>query len=300
MKKYIFTTVLFLMFQPFYARAEINIFACETEWAALAEELGGDKVSVFSATTALQDPHTIAARPSLISKIRNADMLVCSGGGLEAGWLPILLQKAGKTSIQANGDASIIAVDYVRRLEVPKQVDRSMGDVHPDGNPHVHLNPNNLLVVSDIISEKLIAQDTENKAFYESRLNSFKEKMTAKIKAWEKQAAPLKNTAVIANHKNMSYLFDWLGMNAVENLEPKPGVPPTSKHLSELVNTVKNKDVKLIVYAPYESKKPANWLSNETDVPAAQLPYTVGGNNTSDLFQLFDETIKIMLDKKEK
>jgi zinc/manganese transport system substrate-binding protein len=192
-----------------------------------------------------------------------------------------------------------MAIEHVKRLEVPERVDRIMGDVHPEGNPHVHLNPNNLISVSDVVRAKLILLDPANKNLYESRHKGFQEKMAAKIKTWEKQAAPLKGMSVISNHKNMSYLFDWLDMKPVENLEPKPGIPPTSKHLSELVKTAENNHVKLIVYAPYESEKPAHWLAQKTGILAVQLPYTVGGGNTTDLFSLFDESIKIMLDKKE-
>ena len=294
MKKYILITAFAWFLFPMTARAEVNVFACEPEWASLVQEIGKDKVSVFSATTAFQDVHTITARPSLISKIRNADLLICSGGGLEIGWLPILLQKAGTSSIQPNGNASIMASQYVKRLEVPKQVDRSMGDVHPEGNPHIHLNPNNLLIISDVILEKLTTLDSANKSFYEAQHKAFQDKMKTKIKEWEKQIALLKGKAVISNHKNMTYLFDWLEMKPVDELEPKPGIPPTSKHLSELVQTAADKNVSIIVYAPYESNKPANWLSKKTNIPAVQLPYTVGGQETTDLFQLFDVSIQLL------
>lgn len=288
-----FKLFIFLaVFQFCAAQANaFNIFACEPEWASLAREIGGDKVEVFSATTAFQDAHYIQARPSLIANMRKADLVICSGAGLESGWLPILFQKTNKKDV-------IYAAQYVKTLDVPVKLDRSEGDVHPEGNPHIHLNPYNILKISDVILEKLLAIDSANRDFYEANHLSFNKKMNAKIKDWEKQASSLKGINVITKHKNFTYLFNWLGINNVGTLEPKPGVAPTSKHLSELVETAKSKDVKLIVYTPFEDEKAAKWLSDKTGVKYIQLPFTVEGNKkATDLFSLFDETISLIVEK---
>ena len=152
---------------PAPSLAKVNVFACEPEWAALAQEIGGDKVEVFAATSAMQDPHYIRARPSLISKARRADLLLCSGASLEIGWLPILLQKAS-SDIQPGSVGYLMAADVVTMLEVPVVVDRSMGDVHPEGNPHVHLNPYNLMTVGEALADRLSGVDSENTSFYKA------------------------------------------------------------------------------------------------------------------------------------
>src|SRR3954466_4402553 len=150
---------LFLLFAVLCssgASAALNVFACEPEWASLAQELGGDKVSVTSATTAKQDPHRIEARPSLIARIRSADLLICSGSELEVGWLPLLLTQSGNDRIQQGSPGFIEASQYVVKLEIPKVVDRSLGDIHPAGNPHVHLDPRNIVKVGSVITERLV------------------------------------------------------------------------------------------------------------------------------------------------
>src|SRR5213594_2539917 len=140
--------------------AALNIFACEQEWAALAQELAGDKASVYSATTALQDVHKVEARPSLIARVRSADLLICSGSELEVGWLPLLLTQSGNAKIQPGSEGYFEASQFVPKLEIPKVVDRAVGDVQPSGNPHVHLDPRNIARVADALAERLVQLDT--------------------------------------------------------------------------------------------------------------------------------------------
>ena len=174
MKKYIITILAGVLFViPSLANAAVNIFACEPEWAALAREIGGEKVEVFSATSAQQDPHHIRARPSLIAAMRKADLVICSGGGLEEGWLPILLQRAGE-KLQKGGSGSLMATDYVKILEKPEVLDRSLGHLHAEGNPHLHLNPHNILSVASELNERLKIIDSANISTYQSSFNSFK------------------------------------------------------------------------------------------------------------------------------
>ena len=298
MKKYLFTFLTLTLILSFFAHsveAKIHVFACAPEWASLTREIGGDRITIFTATTSHQDPHTIRERPSMIAQMRRANLVIGSGLDLEAGWLPILLQKAGKSSVQMNAENNIMAANYIRRLGVPSQVDRSMGDVHAGGNPHVHLNPNNLLAVSDVILERLSVLNPNNKSFFEERHRAFKTKMQNQIVIWTKQAEPLKGMTVISHHPNMAYLYDWLGIISVGTLEPRPGVPPTSGHLSRLIDVARNRNVSLIEHVPYQSPRAARWLSNQTGIPSVEMPYTVGGGGTKDLFELFEKTISILL-----
>ena len=272
--------------------AALNVFACEPEWAALAKELGGDKVSTISATTAFQDPHHIEARPSLIARIRNADLLVCSGSELEVGWLPLLLTQSGNDRVQIGARGYLEASQYVRKLEVPRVVDRSMGDVHPGGNPHIQTDPRNIAKVAAVLTERLAELDAANAAFYRSRAEDFDKRWQDAIKRWEQQGARLKGVPLVEHHKGFTYLIAWLGMREVGDLEPLPGIPPTTSHLAQLVEQMKRTPAKMIVYSSYDDPRAAQFLSQRTGVPAVMLPFTVGGSDRAkDLFGYFDDLI---------
>ncbi len=274
------------------AGAALNVFACEPEWGALAQELGGDKVSVFSATTALQDPHRIEARPSLIARIRNADLVVCSGSELEVGWLPLLLTQSGNDRIQPGSPGFLEASQYVVRLEIPKVIDRALGDIHPSGNPHVHLDPRNIAKVAEVLAGRLVELDHANAELYKTRADSFAKRWQSATEGWAKRAAPLKSVPVVVYHKDMSYFINWSEMREAGALEPKPGIPPTPSHLAELVERMQRNPAKVIVYSPYNNPKAAEFLSERAKIPDVMLPYTVGGTEKAkDLFGLFDDTI---------
>lgn len=278
------------------AAAALNVFACEPEWGALAQELGGDKVAVYSATTALQDAHRIEARPSLIARIRSADLLICSGSELEIGWIPLLLTQSGNARIQLGSPGYFEASQYVAKLEIPKVIDRSMGDIHPGGNPHVHTDPRNIAKVATALEDRLVQLDPGNAGTYRSRGKSFLERWQAAMARWEQQAAPLKGVPVVVYHKDFSYFINWAGMREVGSLEPKPGIPPTPSHLAELVDQMKSSPAKVIVYSPYNSPQAAEFLSSRTNIPAVMMPFTVGGTDKAkDLFGLFDDTIQRLL-----
>jgi zinc/manganese transport system substrate-binding protein len=279
---------------PLSAQAKLNIFACEPEWAALATEIGADKVETFAATHARQDPHHIRARPSLIAKARRADLIFCSGAGLEVGWLPILLRKAG-ADVQPGSAGYLMASAYVPILEKPAVVDRSMGDVHPDGNPHVQLNPHNVLLVAKELTKRLQSIDTSNTGFYSNQLEGFTSRWQQAITVWEKQASSLKGAPVVVHHKAFSYLLDWLELKQVASLEPKPGIPPTTSHLESLLQQLKAKPADVIIRTPYEPDDASEWLSEKTGTPALMLPYTISGDaESNDLYALFDRSIKLL------
>jgi zinc/manganese transport system substrate-binding protein len=274
------------------AAAVLNVFTCEQEWAALAQELAGDKASVYSATTALQDAHRVEARPSLIARVRSADLVICSGAELEIGWLPLLLTQSGNAKIQPGSAGYLEASQFVPKLEIPKVVDRALGDVHPSGNPHVHLDPRNIARVAEALTERLVQVDPANADAYKARGNSFRERWRAALSRWEQQAARLKGVPVVVYHKDMSYFINWAGMREAGSLEPKPGLPPTPTHLAELVERMKRDPAKVIVYSAYNSPRAAEFLSERTKIPSVMLPFTVGGTDKAkDLFGLFDDTI---------
>lgn len=285
---------LWLLPQP--AGAALRVLACEPEWASLAQELAGDKASIFSATTALQDAHHVEARPSLIARARNADLVVCTGSDLEVGWLPLLLRQSGNARIQPGAPGYLEASQFVSRLDVPKVLDRSLGDIHPAGNPHIQLDPRNIAKVAQALGERLAQLDPDSAPLYRTRTADFLARWGAAIKRWETEAAPLKGLSMVVYHKNMAYLNAWLGLREVGSLEPKPGVPPTTAHLVELVARMQAAPAKVIVYMAYNNPQAAQFLSERSGIPALMLPFTVGGSDRAkDLFGLFDDTLARLL-----
>jgi len=289
-------TVLGLtMSAPAFAKDKLDIFACEPEWASLASEIGGDKVETFAATNAHQDPHHVRAKPSLIAAMRKADMVVCSGASLEIGWLPILQEKAGNANTMPGSDGYLLAASIVPMLEKPTRLDRADGDVHPEGNPHVQLNPHNIGLIASELVKRLKMVDPSNAATYQANYDAFSKRWQEATKRWESEAVSLKGVPVVVHHKSFTYLLDWLGMNEVGSLEPKPGVPPTTSHLEELLQSLKVRPAKAIIRTPYEPEDASEWLSEKTGDKAVILPFTIGGNDQStDLFGLFDSTIKLL------
>lgn len=280
----------------FPASAALKVFACESEWGALAAELGGDHVDVYTATTALQDVHKIQARPSLIAQYRKADLLVCTGAELEIGWLPALAQKGNNPKLNPGAPGHFEASRYVEMLDVPPTVDRSQGDVHPAGNPHIQTDPRNIAGIAEPLSAKLAELDPAHAADYAQRYASFEQRWTAAIARWTTEAAPLRDVPVISGHKAWTYLYAWLGIREVATLEPKPGIPPSGAHLQNLLGVVKQQTVKMVVYAAYQDPKPVEWMTEHSGLPAAKLPFSPGGlPGTGDLFATFDATIRQLL-----
>ncbi len=279
------------------ARAAVQVFACEPEWAALATEIGGDRVEAVSATNALQDPHFIQARPSLIAGIRRADLLICSGSGLEAGWLPLLLRKGNNPEIQPGKPGHLMASQSVKRLEIPAVLDRAQGDLHAEGNPHIQTDPRNLGIVARVIAERLQQIDAANASSYQQGLAAFEARWNEAVAGWQQQAAPLRGQRIVVHHRSWAYLINWLGLVEVATLESKPGVPPSAAHLGKLLDQLEASPAALIIRTPYQDAKPSQWLSSKTGIPHRALPFTVGGSpEATDLYQLFDSTIRTLLD----
>ena len=291
-----FLVLILLLGATFSARAAVSVLACEPEWAALTQELGGDKVSIYTATNALQDPHRIQARPSLIARARSADMVVCTGSELEIGWLPILLRQSGNANIQPDKPGYFEAANYVHKLEVPTRLDRADGDVHPGGNPHIQTDPRNILLVAKQLALRLAQVDAANAAYYAAREKSFAERWNVAMKRWETLAAPLKGVPIVVQHKGFPYLEEWLDLREVATLEPKPGVEPTSTHLAEVLAQLQRQPAKMVIRAAYNDGRASDWLAERAKIPVVVLPFTVGADAQSkDLFGLFDETVQRLL-----
>lgn len=294
MNKFTFILVALCAFAAPRAHA-LDVFACEPEWGSLLKELAGDAIQVDVGTSALQDVHVIEAKPSLIAKVRRADLVVCTGADLEIGWLPQLIRQAGNPKV-ASGPGYFLASDQITTLEKPTTLDRAEGDIHPQGNPHFQLDPYRVLAIAQALDARLAQLDSAHAAAYQQRLADFSARWTAAIKRWEAKAAPLKGRKVVVHHISWVYLLKWLGMEQIGALEPKPGVPPTSAHLASLIEVTKGAPAFAILRAAYQDSKPGDWLSGQTGVPAVTLPFTVGGDEQAkDLFGLYDSTIDKLL-----
>ncbi|MEP7300833.1 MAG: zinc ABC transporter substrate-binding protein [Caldimonas sp.] len=291
-----FASLLLLAIGPL-AHAALNVVACEPEWAALARELGGDRVNASSATSAAQDPHHVEARPSLIARMRGADLVVCTGMDLEVGWLPVLIKQSGNARLAPGAPAYFEAGRQVAPIDVPARLDRGDGDVHAQGNPHIQLDPRNIATVATALAARLAQLDPGGAAAYQERLQSFQQRWGAATVRWEQQAQPLKGLVVVAHHKNMGYLWNWLGVREIATLEPKPGVEPSASHLAGLNALLARQPARLVVRAAYEDPRASQWLVDHANVRAVALPFTVGGNDKArDLFGLFDSTVQLLLD----
>jgi zinc/manganese transport system substrate-binding protein len=295
MKRFLLLAVALIASVP--AHAAVDVFTCEPEWYALTQELGGDKVKVFAATTALEDPHHVQARPSLIARIRRADLLVCTGAELETGWLPILLRRSANGNIQPGRPGYFEAASFVTLKEVPQHLDRAEGDVHAAGNPHIQNDPRNIAQVAEALGARLAVLDSANASYYQQRLSSFRSRWQEAMQRWRREAAPLRGVSIVTQHKNWIYLIDWLGLKEVATLEPRPGVPPTSAYLSEVLQRIRSTPTQAAIHAAYQDPRPTEWFASHSDIKGVTLPFTVGGTEgANNLFAFFDDTIRRLLE----
>ena len=274
------------------AQAAVKVLATTADWASLTADLGGDRVDVYRATSALQDVHSVEAKPSLVARARTADLLVANGAELEAGWLPVLLQESGNRKIQPGAPGYFEAASAVKLVDVPASVDRSMGDIHAQGNPHLQLDPRNVAAVARALTARLAAIDAANAAYYQARGEEFQRRWAAALQKWNAQAAPLKGMPVVVIHRDQRYLALWLGLEELAAIEPKPGVPPSAGYLAGLVTRLGTRPPRAILRNAYNDAKAAEWLSSRIHAPVVTLPFSVGGTPAAkDLFGLFDDTL---------
>jgi len=278
------------------AHAALKVLATTADWGALTTELGGDKVNVYTATNALQDVHQVDAKPSLVARARTADLVVANGAELEIGWLPVLLQESGNARIKPGTSGYFEATAAVRLMDIPTSVDRSMGDIHPLGNPHMQLDPRNVASVAKALTARLAAIDAANAQYYQARGADFQARWQQAMVRWDAAAASLKGVSVVVIHKDQAYLCRWLALNQLAAIEPKPGVPPSAGYLGQLVTKLAANRPKMILHNAYNDPKAAEWLSQKVGAPVVTLPFSVGGTpEAKDLFGLFDDTLERLL-----
>lgn len=292
----LFAASLALSLTTSLAHADLKIFATVPEWGSLAEALGGNKVQVYTATTGMQDPHRIQARPSLIAKARSANLLIATGAGLEMGWLPTVQREANNAGIMPNQPGFIEVARYVRMLDIPAVVDRTMGDVHAEGNPHIQTDPRNLLPIAKAVSARMQQLDPDNAAYYQTQLTQFDQTWQANLQRWQKEAAPLRGVKIWYQHDGYPYMNAWLGLNQVGVLEPRPGVEPSSRQLADILQRQQSVQGRMVVASAYMSDAPAKWFAEKANIPEVILPFTVGGNEQAkNLTALYDDTLQRLL-----
>jgi len=283
---------LLLLVAAMPAQGQLRVFACEPEWAALVRTLVPD-AELTTATSHLQDPHYIEARPSLIAAVRRADIAVCTGASLEAGWLPMLLQRASNPDIQAGRIGLFFAADHAQLHAPHDHVDRSMGDVHPEGNPHVHLSPDQLPEIARALAKRLGEIEPQSATAIQGRYIRWRGDWNSLRAEWRAMAEALEGQSVVVQHSNFGYLLGWLGVETAADLEPKPGLPPSASHLSQLLANPKLEDASAILIASYQDPQPAEWLAERTKLPVVVVPGTVTGEApTETLGGLISEIIR--------
>jgi ABC-type Zn uptake system ZnuABC Zn-binding protein ZnuA len=256
----------------------LRVITTTPDFAAIAAEVGGDRVDVFSLAKGMQNPHFVDARPSFIVELNKADMLIEGGLELEIGWLPPLLLAARNPKIQPNAPGRVVAALNVPILDVPTtRVDRSMGDVHPLGNPHFTLDPENGKIVAETIADALSHIDPQGAAVFQANLDRFKNTLDAKIRQWEAQLEPFRGTKVVSYHKSYNYFIERFGLDCVGTVEPKPGIPPSPAHLELLIGQMKAQKVRIIMLEPYYVRALPDVVSQETGAHVLVLPTMVGG-----------------------
>jgi ABC-type Zn uptake system ZnuABC Zn-binding protein ZnuA len=280
------------------SHAKLDVVASTPDLAAIAREVGGDRADVTSLARGTEDVHFVDPKPSFIRILNQADALIEGGADLEAGWLPSLIVNARNPKIQLGKPGRIAAAEAVSLLEVPAgPIDRSMGDVHPFGNPHFTLDPVNGKLIARQIGERLCSLVPGDCPIFRANLKQFEDKIDSRLVLWQKQMAPLRGTRVVSYHKSYSYFAERFGLRVVNTIEPKPGIPPSASHVRDLVGQMKAEGVALIVMEPNRERKTPAFLAQETGAKVAVVPSMVGGGKeASDYPALFDFIVKTVLE----
>ncbi len=289
-KKILATFVFLLIAIP--AFADVNVITAYPYIKDITERIGKDKVKVTSLANGNWDPHFIIPKPSLIAKARKADLLIINGGQLEIGWLPQIIRQSNNPNIQSGNKGLLDLSNYVKMMEVPTSVSRSQGDVHPNGNPHFVLDPYNIPKLSKAISEKLSIMDSANSTFYKNNNIAFTKEWMSKLKGWSNKMKPFSGTKVFEYHRLYDYFLARFHLVYDGALEPLPGIPPTAKHLEELVQTAKKDNVKFILQDVYHPKEASKFISEKTGVKVIVMPQDVNAvAEARDIFSLFDNLV---------
>ena len=287
-----FLAMTFLLVPTEDVSAKVRVVSSLPDLAAIAEEIGGDKVEVKSLSKGYQDPHFVDAKPSLILSLNRADLLLYTGLDLEIGWLPPLVTGARNSKILTGNIGNLDCSTLIPNiLEMPTtKVDRSMGDIHPGGNPHYMRDPRNGIAVAKGIADRLKEIDPENASYYDEHLKDFVPRLTAKIKEWDEKLAPYKGTEIVTYHKSWVYFSDWAGFQEVGFVEPKPGIPPSPSHVADLIRKIQGMNVKLVIAESFYPQNTPALIAQKAGASFLTLPASVGGgdgiNTYSDLFDV--------------
>jgi zinc/manganese transport system substrate-binding protein len=279
------------------AQGKLNVITTTEDLASIAREVGGDRIAVDSIAKGYQDPHFVEAKPSFILKLQKADLLVVVGRELEIGWLPPLIQQSRNAKIQPGADGYVDASAQAKILEIPQgQITRAMGDVHPLGNPHYWLDPENGKVIGREIVAKLSQLRPNDKAYFEQRLADFTNRLNDAEKRWAVMMAPYKGLKVVTYHRSFPNFTDRYGLDVIGYVEPRPGIPPSPSHTLELIQEMKRQTVKIILVEPYFDLKTPNSIARETGARVVVMAPSVGGTkDVTDYFKLFDYDINTLV-----
>ena len=275
--------------------AKINVVTSYPYLTKIVQEIGGSAVHVTTLASPRMDPHFIVPKPSLIPKLRRADLLVINGASLEIGWLPPLLKRAHNASINLGSKGFANASKAVHLIDKPKTVSRAYGDVHPDGNPHFVLDPHNLIPIAKLIAGKLSRVDPANKGLYQRNLTSFLKKWRIFLKQFDAQMRPCRGLKVVQYHELYNYLLKRYGIRSLATLEPLPGISPSSKHTLEVLKIINSNKVKKILQDPYHEKKTARFIAGKTGAKVVVLPQDTGAVNGTETLKSFYLTISSRL-----
>ena len=278
-----------------YAK-KINVITATTDLAALAQEVGGDKIDVESIARGYQDPHFVEAKPSFLLKLRHADVLIVVGLELEIGWLPPLITQSGNPKIQPASSGYLDASQFAEILEKPTgPVSRAMGDVHPQGNPHYWLDPDNGRRIAKGIAEKFSELDPADTAYFQQRLQDFEKRMNTAVKNWDDQMRPYQGRKVVSYHLSWPNFAKHFGLDVVGYIEPRPGIPPSPGHTIELILLMKRENVKVVMVEPYFDLKTPNSIGSQTGAQVLVMLPSVGAEkDVPDYFKLFDYDIALL------
>ena len=276
---------------------KLNVVTATTDMAALTQEVGGDRISVESIAKGYQDPHFVEAKPSFLLKLRQADLLVTVGLQLEIGWLPPLITQSGNAKIQVGANGYLDASQFAEILEIPTgNITRAMGDVHPLGNPHYWLDPDNGRRVAKGISSKLAELDPNDSSYFQERFQDFDKRLTAAEQRWDAEMKTYRGRKVVTYHNSLPNFAKHFGLDVVGYVEPRPGIPPTPSHTLELIGLMKRENCKIIMVEPYFDLKTPNSIAQQTGAKVVQyLPSVAGEKNVTDYFKLFDYDIELLI-----
>jgi zinc/manganese transport system substrate-binding protein len=283
---------------PARAQGKLSVMATTEDLASIGREVGGDRISIDSIARGYQDPHFVEAKPSFILKLQRADVLIVVGRELEIGWLPPLLQQSRNAKIQPGAEGYLDASANVQILEMPTgQITRAMGDVHPLGNPHYWMDPENGKKIGKEIADKLSQLRPNDRAYFEQRLADFTSRLDQAERRWLQQMAPYKGTKMVTYHRSFPNFAERFGLEIVGYVEPRPGIPPTPQHTLDLINEMKRQNIKLVLVEPYFDLKTPNAIGQQTGAQVLVMPPSVGGvKETTDYFKLFDYDINLVVE----